>query len=50
MPKDMSKKVGGRRNKAPKHTTNVTVPRGKPVMCDGGRRGYLAGRCRGKES
>jgi hypothetical protein len=50
MAMDTSKKVGGRRNKAPKHTVSVTQPRGKPVTCESGRKGYLAGKCRGKES
>lgn len=45
----MSKKVGGRRNKQPKKQISVTQPRGRLVMCEGGRKGYLAGSCRGKE-
>jgi hypothetical protein len=52
MAMDTSKKVGGRRNKAPKHTVSVTRPRGKPIVAPGGAVGYKDGRGKytGKES
>ena len=45
---DKSTKVGGRRVKGPAapKASMVNKPGGKKVMCDGGRKGYLAGKCR----
>ena len=49
--RDTSKRVGGRRNAAKtKKGTVGSTSRGKLIQAQGGRKGYLAGKCRNKES
>lgn len=48
---DKSTRVGGRRKVAPSASRSsvAKTPQGKRIACQGGRLGYVNGKCRGPE-